>query len=144
VDEEGAGGPDIRSSNCANYWSPRVIDADAHLPAGWWAHFEFTRKKIEPTILCKQFEDVREAGVTLANPAAFSQPALRRSATRRATAAGNRVSIHAQDLPLFAREAGRQKRDVSFLAASELGGGARAVRVVTSGPIDSGTRDSSR
>jgi hypothetical protein len=27
----------------------------------WWAHFEFTRMNIEPTILHKQFEDLREA-----------------------------------------------------------------------------------
>ena len=26
----------------------------------WWAHFEFTRINIEPTILRKKFEDVRE------------------------------------------------------------------------------------
>jgi hypothetical protein len=27
----------------------------------WWAHFEFTRINIEPTILRKSIEDVREA-----------------------------------------------------------------------------------
>jgi hypothetical protein len=31
----------------------------------WWAHFELTRINIEPTILRKKFEDVREAGATL-------------------------------------------------------------------------------
>jgi hypothetical protein len=28
----------------------------------WWAHFEFTRINIEPTILRKKIEDLREAG----------------------------------------------------------------------------------
>jgi hypothetical protein len=28
----------------------------------WWAHFEFTRINIEPIILRKKIEDVREAG----------------------------------------------------------------------------------
>jgi hypothetical protein len=27
----------------------------------WWAHFEFTRINITPTIRCKKIEDVREA-----------------------------------------------------------------------------------
>ena len=27
----------------------------------WWAHFEFTRINIAPTILRKKFEDMREA-----------------------------------------------------------------------------------
>jgi hypothetical protein len=27
----------------------------------WWAHFEFTRMNIEPTILRKKIEDLREA-----------------------------------------------------------------------------------
>jgi len=29
--------------------------------APWWAHFEFTRINIEPIILRKKIEDVREA-----------------------------------------------------------------------------------
>ena len=37
----------------------------------WWAHFEFTRINIEPIILRKKIEDVREAGATLLNAAAF-------------------------------------------------------------------------
>ena len=28
----------------------------------WWAHFEFTRINIEPIILRKKIEDVRETG----------------------------------------------------------------------------------
>jgi hypothetical protein len=28
----------------------------------WWAHFEFTRINIEPTILPKKFEDLRRLG----------------------------------------------------------------------------------
>ena len=28
----------------------------------WWAHFEFTRINIEPTILRKKIKDLREAG----------------------------------------------------------------------------------
>jgi hypothetical protein len=31
----------------------------------WWAHFEFTRINIEPTILHKKIEDVRELDATL-------------------------------------------------------------------------------
>jgi hypothetical protein len=31
----------------------------------WWAHFEFTRINIEPTILRKEIEDLREAGAAL-------------------------------------------------------------------------------
>ena len=31
----------------------------------WWAHFEFTRINIEPIILRKKIEDVREVGATL-------------------------------------------------------------------------------
>jgi len=27
---------------------------------GWWAHFEFTRMNIEPTILHKKIEELRE------------------------------------------------------------------------------------
>jgi hypothetical protein len=36
-----------------------------------WAHFEFTRINIEPTILHKKIEEFREAGATLLNAAAF-------------------------------------------------------------------------
>jgi hypothetical protein len=36
----------------------------------WWAHFEFTRINIEPIILPKKVEDVREAGATSLNAAA--------------------------------------------------------------------------
>src|SRR5216683_929017 len=32
----------------------------------WWAHFEFTRINIEPTILRKKTEDVHEAGANVA------------------------------------------------------------------------------
>ena len=31
----------------------------------WWAHFEFTRINITPTILPKKIEDLREVGATL-------------------------------------------------------------------------------
>ena len=37
------------------------------VPSGgrtWWAHFEFTRINIEPTILPKKIEDVREVGAS--------------------------------------------------------------------------------
>jgi hypothetical protein len=37
----------------------------------WWAQFEFARINITPTILPKKIEDVREAGASLANAAAF-------------------------------------------------------------------------
>ena len=38
----------------------------------WWAHFEFTRINInEPIILRKKIEDLREAGATSLNAAAF-------------------------------------------------------------------------
>jgi len=30
----------------------------------WWAHFEFTRMNIEPIILRKSIEDLREAGAS--------------------------------------------------------------------------------
>jgi hypothetical protein len=30
----------------------------------WWAHFEITRINIEPTILHKKIEDLREAGAS--------------------------------------------------------------------------------
>jgi hypothetical protein len=32
----------------------------------WWAHFEFTRINIEPTILRKKIEDLHEAGASVA------------------------------------------------------------------------------
>ena len=35
----------------------------------WWAHFKFTRINIEPTILRKKIEDVREARATLLSAA---------------------------------------------------------------------------
>ena len=38
----------------------------------WWAHFEFTRINIEPIILKNKIEDLREAGATSLNAAAFS------------------------------------------------------------------------
>jgi hypothetical protein len=31
----------------------------------WWTHFEFTRINIEPIILCKKIEDLREAGAVM-------------------------------------------------------------------------------
>jgi len=31
----------------------------------WWAHFEFTRINIEPTILRKKIEDLREARASM-------------------------------------------------------------------------------
>src|SRR5437763_542557 len=45
------------------------------MPGGgrtWWAHYEFTGINIERTILRKKIEDVREAGATLLNAAAFT------------------------------------------------------------------------
>ena len=38
----------------------------------WWARFEFTRINIEPIILKNKIEDLREAGATSLNAAAFS------------------------------------------------------------------------
>ena len=35
----------------------------------WWAHFEFTRINIEPTILRKKIEEMREVGARLVNAA---------------------------------------------------------------------------
>ena len=32
--------------------------------SAWWAHFEFTRINIEPIILRKKIEDLRQAGTT--------------------------------------------------------------------------------
>ena len=40
----------------------------------WWAHCEFTRINIEPIILCKKIEDLREAGATLLIAARLSRP----------------------------------------------------------------------
>jgi hypothetical protein len=40
------------------------VQTAAGRPSGgrtWWAHFEFTRINIEPTILRKKIEDLREA-----------------------------------------------------------------------------------
>jgi hypothetical protein len=34
----------------------------------WWAHFEFTRINIEPTILRKKIEDMQETGASIAGP----------------------------------------------------------------------------
>ena len=31
----------------------------------WWAHLEFTRIHIEPTILCKKTEDLRQLGAVI-------------------------------------------------------------------------------
>jgi hypothetical protein len=31
----------------------------------WWAHFEFARINIEPTILRKKIEDFRQAGAVM-------------------------------------------------------------------------------
>jgi hypothetical protein len=42
----------------------------------WWAHLEFTRINIEPTILRKEIEDVREAGASIAS-SAFGEGAQR-------------------------------------------------------------------
>jgi len=39
----------------------------------WWAHFEFTRINIEPIILKNKIEDLREAGATSLNAAAFER-----------------------------------------------------------------------
>jgi len=36
----------------------------------WWAHFEFTRVNIEPTIRRKKVEELSEAGATSLNTAA--------------------------------------------------------------------------
>jgi len=36
----------------------------------WWAHFEFTRINIAPTILRKKIEDVRELGAFMFTEAA--------------------------------------------------------------------------
>jgi hypothetical protein len=42
----------------------------------WWAHFEFTRINITPTVLRKEFEEFREAGATLLNAAASGRTYL--------------------------------------------------------------------
>ena len=42
----------------------------------WWAHFEFTRINIGPTILRKKIEDVREAGAISVNAAALHRTYL--------------------------------------------------------------------
>jgi hypothetical protein len=55
----------------------------------WWAHFEFTRINIEPTILRKKIEDLREADATLRNAGAvitniqLTEPHLIVAAVRR-------------------------------------------------------------
>ena len=36
----------------------------------WWAHFEFTRMNIEPTILRKKIEDLRQLGAFMFTEAA--------------------------------------------------------------------------
>jgi hypothetical protein len=40
----------------------------AFAPGGgrtWWAHYEFTRMNIEPTILRKKIEDLREVSASV-------------------------------------------------------------------------------
>jgi hypothetical protein len=59
---EALGGP---PSRCALRWT-----AFAREESEGWAHFEFTRINIAPTILRKKIEDVREAGATLLDAAA--------------------------------------------------------------------------
>src|SRR5258708_7050589 len=49
----------------------------------WWAHFEFTRINIEPIILRKKIEDLREAGATLPDAAAFSISGSMAASSRR-------------------------------------------------------------
>ena len=41
---------------CRRGW----VAAERLQAAHWWAHFEFTRINIEPTILRKKIEDARE------------------------------------------------------------------------------------
>jgi hypothetical protein len=41
---------------------PEVVGAAGG--RSWWAHFEFTRINIEPIVLRKKIEDVREVGAT--------------------------------------------------------------------------------
>ena len=51
--------------------TPRVAPSGGR---AWWAHFEFTRINIEPIILRKKIEDLREAGGTLLIAARLSRP----------------------------------------------------------------------
>ncbi len=65
---------------------------DGELVSGgrtWWAHFEFTRIHITPTILPKKIEDLREAGAPSEVSALrkFS-PRVARSAVRPSMTAG--------------------------------------------------------
>ena len=50
---------------------PRQLRPLREAPNGgrtWWAHLEFTRINITPTILPKKIEDVREAGANALRP----------------------------------------------------------------------------
>jgi hypothetical protein len=48
-----------------------LLDIQAGGGRTWWAHFEFTRINIGPTILRKKIEDLREARATLPNAMAL-------------------------------------------------------------------------
>jgi len=49
----------------------RSVDSRRGYESEGWAHFAFTRINITPTILRKKIEELREAGATLVNAAAF-------------------------------------------------------------------------
>jgi len=58
------------------YWAERehLAKARTSRPNGgrtWWAYFDFTRINLEPIILRKKIEDLREAGATLLIACAF-------------------------------------------------------------------------
>jgi hypothetical protein len=48
----------------------------------WWAHFEFTRINIEPTILRKKIEDAREVSATLETLRRYTLPIVVRLGVR--------------------------------------------------------------
>jgi hypothetical protein len=45
----------------------RSVDSLRGYKSEGWAHFEFTRINIKPIILCKEFEDLREAGASMSD-----------------------------------------------------------------------------
>ena len=72
---EALGGP---PSRCALRWT-----AFACTQSEGWAHFEFTRINMTPTILCKKIEDLRQLGAFHSHLVAQCLPIRPKAPTRR-------------------------------------------------------------
>jgi hypothetical protein len=90
----------------------------------WWAHFEFTRISIEPIILRKKIEDLREAGAYAGHVPAIQYTPTQHCSTKNVFESAHYTGFLIRSFEPVKRsiERGRHKTDPAPLFDSDLSG----------------------